>query len=70
MASDAHRPPPASVDGGTSAPNLGVVFGAMALALPMMLSGPKNIANFIGQWVPTILVMGLYSKTVQQQGSG
>ena len=36
----------------------------------MMLSGPKNIANFIGQWVPTILVMGLYSKTVKQQGSG
>jgi len=43
--------------------------GAMAASLLLMLSGRKNVANFIGQWAPTILIMGLYNKTVKQHGS-
>ena len=42
---------------------------SMAASLVLMLSGRKNVANFIGQWAPTILIMGLYNKTVKQHGS-
>ena len=43
--------------------------GAMAASLLLMVAGRKNVANFIGQWAPTILIMGLYNKTVKQHGS-
>ncbi len=42
--------------------------GAMVVSLLLVLSGRKNTANFIGQWVPTILIMGLYNKLVKQLG--
>ena len=48
---------------------LTVAVGAMAASLLLMLAGRKNVANFIGQWAPTILIMGLYNKTVKQHGS-
>jgi hypothetical protein len=43
--------------------------GAMAASLVLMLTGRRNVANFIGQWAPTILIMGLYNKMVKQHGS-
>jgi hypothetical protein len=43
--------------------------GAMAASLVLMLAGQRNVANFIGQWAPTILIMGLYNKLVKQHGS-
>jgi hypothetical protein len=52
-----------------SATYLTVAIGAMGLSWIMLLAGRKNIANFIGQWVPTVLIMGLYNKTVKQHGS-
>jgi len=52
-----------------SATFLTFAVGAMAASLLLMLAGRKNIANFIGQWAPTILIMGLYNKTVKQHGS-
>jgi hypothetical protein len=48
---------------------LTIAIGAMAASLLLMLSGRKNVANFVGQWAPTILIMGLYNKTVKQHGS-
>jgi fluoride ion exporter CrcB/FEX len=48
---------------------LAFAIGSMALSLVMMLAGRKNVATFVGQWVPTILIMGLYNKTVKQHGS-
>jgi hypothetical protein len=42
----------------------------MALSAMMMLTGRKNVANFIGQWAPTLLIMGLYNKLVKVEGSG
>jgi hypothetical protein len=48
---------------------LGVALGAMALSWLFLATGRRNIANFIGQWVPTVLIMGLYNKTVKQRGS-
>jgi hypothetical protein len=41
----------------------------MALSLAFLAAGRRNIANFIGQWAPTILIMGLYNKMVKQHGS-
>jgi len=29
----------------------------------------KQWANFVGQWVPTILLLGIYNKIVKTQGS-
>jgi hypothetical protein len=43
--------------------------GAMALSWLLLLAGQRNIANFVGQWVPTILVIGLYNKLVKLEGS-
>jgi hypothetical protein len=48
---------------------LAVAIGAMAVSLGFMLMGKKNVANFIGLWAPSILVMGLYNKMVKQLGS-
>lgn len=48
---------------------LGVAIGAMAVSWILLLSGKKNIANFIGQWVPSVLIMGLYNKLVKVEGS-
>lgn len=36
--------------------------GCVALSLGLMLSGRKQWANFVGQWTPTILLLGTYNK--------
>ena len=43
--------------------------GAMAVSWMFLVTGWRNVANFIGQWVPTVLIMGLYNKVVKQHGS-
>jgi hypothetical protein len=48
---------------------LGVALGSMALSLALLLTGRRQAANFVGQWAPTILIMGLYNKLVKQHGS-
>jgi len=45
--------------------------GSMALSLALQFSGnrkTKQVSNFIGQWAPTILVLGLYNKIVKVAG--
>lgn len=44
---------------------LGSIGGALALAL----GGDTRKANFVGQWAPTFLILGLYNKLVKLQGS-
>ena len=48
---------------------LGLALGSMALSLALMSAGRREAANFVGQWAPTILIMGLYNKLVKQHGS-
>ena len=48
---------------------LTLAIGAMGLSLLMMLSGRREAANFIGQWAPTLLIIGLYNKLVKVEGS-
>lgn len=45
---------------------LGLAVGAMAASAALVLSGRKQLGNFIGQWAPSILIMGLYNKIVKQ----
>jgi hypothetical protein len=49
---------------------LGFAGVAMAASWLFLMADKKNVANFIGQWVPTVLIMGLYNKMVKQHGSG
>ena len=48
---------------------LTLAIGSMGLSLLMMLTGRKEAANFVGQWAPTLLIIGLYNKLVKVQGS-
>jgi hypothetical protein len=44
---------------------LAFAVGSMGLSLALMVTGRRNLANFVGQWAPTILIMGLYNKLVK-----
>ena len=43
--------------------------GSIAVSLIMMATGEEKKANFIGQWAPTLLILGLYNKMVKLHGS-
>jgi hypothetical protein len=45
---------------------LGLAVGAMATSAALVLTGRKQLGNFIGQWAPSILVIGLYNKLVKE----
>ena len=47
---------------------LGVAIGAMAISLALQITGQGKWGNFIAQWVPTWLVIGLYNKLVKLEG--
>jgi hypothetical protein len=54
---------------------LGVALGAIALSIVCQVSGRGKWGNFIAQWVPTWLIIGVYNKIVKlagddQRGSG
>jgi hypothetical protein len=48
---------------------LSLAMGSLGLSLGLRLLGQKHAANFVGQWVPTILILGLYNKLVKIEGS-
>ena len=43
--------------------------GSIGVSLAMMVMGEEKKANFIGQWAPTLLILGLYNKMVKLHGS-
>jgi hypothetical protein len=43
--------------------------GAIVGSLGLRLMRRKNMSLFVGQWVPTILMLGLYNKIVKVAGS-
>jgi hypothetical protein len=47
---------------------LAVAIGAMGLSLVCQVAGRGKWGNFIAQWVPTWLIMGLYIKLVKLEG--
>lgn len=42
---------------------------SVAVALGLAVTEKKQWANFVGQWVPTILLLGIYNKIVKTHGS-
>lgn len=44
---------------------LGLAVGSMVASAALMISEKKQLANFVGQWAPTILIIGLYNKIVK-----
>jgi hypothetical protein len=49
---------------------LGLAVGAMAASAALVLTGRKQIGNFVGQWAPSILIMGLYNKLAKEVSVG
>lgn len=47
---------------------LWAAIGSMALSLTFKLMGRNGTANFIGQWAPSILILGMYNKIVKLEG--
>lgn len=48
---------------------LWAALGSIGVSAVMMAMGEAKKANFIGQWAPTILILGLYNKMVKLHGS-
>lgn len=42
---------------------------SIATALTFKLMGRDQHASFVGQWAPTLLILGLYNKLVKNTGS-
>jgi hypothetical protein len=45
---------------------MGLAIGAMAASAALVLTGRKQLGNFVGQWAPSILIMGLYNKIAKE----
>jgi hypothetical protein len=48
---------------------LSLAMGSILAAIGFKVRKKDTVANFIGLWVPTILLMGLYNKIVKVEGS-
>lgn len=48
---------------------LWIAGGAILGSLALQVMGRKEESNFVGQWAPTILILGLYNKMVKVMGS-
>jgi hypothetical protein len=41
----------------------------MGVSVALALAGRGKAATFIGQWAPTLLILGVYNKLVKIEGS-
>jgi hypothetical protein len=48
---------------------LWAALGSIGLSLTLQMMGKQQMSTFVGQWAPTILIMGLYHKLVKVHGS-
>ena len=48
---------------------LWAALGSIGASLILQMLGKRNAGNFVGQWVPTILLFGVYNKLVKLHGS-
>lgn len=47
---------------------LWAALGSMAASATLKIMGKGNTANFVGQWAPSFLILGLYNKLVKVEG--
>lgn len=43
--------------------------GSIATSLILQLAKKRQASTFVGQWAPTVLILGLYNKLVKLHGS-
>lgn len=48
---------------------LWAALGSIGASLVLQMMDKKEYANFVGQWAPTLLILGLYNKMVKLHGS-
>lgn len=48
---------------------LWAALGSIGLAFAFEMMGEQKKASFVGQWAPTLLILGLYNKLVKLEGS-
>ncbi|MBC7658900.1 MAG: hypothetical protein H7249_04255 [Chitinophagaceae bacterium] len=48
---------------------LWAAFGSMAISAALQAAGKKHTSNFVGQWAPSFLILGVYNKIVKVAGS-
>ena len=48
---------------------LWAAIGSIGVSLALLLTGNAKKANFVGQWTPTFLCLGIYNKLVKLHGS-
>jgi hypothetical protein len=42
--------------------------GAISASISLQLMGKQHASLFVGQWAPTLLILGLYNKIVKELG--
>lgn len=47
---------------------LWTAIGAISTSLTLQLMGRQHASQFVGQWAPTLLILGLYNKIVKELG--
>jgi len=48
---------------------LWAALGSIAISAALQAKGRENQSTFVGQWAPTLLILGLYNKMVKLLGS-
>jgi hypothetical protein len=48
---------------------LWAAIGSIGVSLALLITGNAKRANFVGQWTPTFLCLGIYNKMVKLHGS-
>jgi hypothetical protein len=48
---------------------LWAAIAAIGVSATLQFTGNRQVSNFVGQWAPTFLILGLYNKMVKQLGS-
>lgn len=50
---------------------VGLALGSMAVSAAFAVAGKLKVANFIGQWVPSLLILATFDRLMQSDlGSG
>ncbi len=54
------------------APSLlvGLALGSMAVSAAFAVAGKLKVANFIGQWVPSLLILATFDRLMQTESGG
>jgi hypothetical protein len=47
---------------------LGLAVGSMMVSAGLALAGKRELANFVGLWAPSLLLIGVYNKLVKVEG--